>query len=549
MAGLDDSHDKYKALRPVQITKSEEKIQSAMKVLESEFINPFGVDIDENKLIHLSSGIAVDDTAADEILRTVEIGQKLRNEFWTDRLETNKVAFHDSIKQTNFQTFSKATKKTVKIGKGGKTKTAEVNRNILSTLIFYEMKTGKLIDYEKALQYPLTPVPLSICHPDGNRRTTGKSKLKDILFKGIPSHNINDNDSKDAVVVDLVALLNTLVGIPETYAGLADKLVKALPKAYSQVDLVADVYHSTSLKGLERKSRGEAARIHIASLQSKVPSDFSRILRNGDNKTRLTELIIEYIEKTTVKVFNIIRCRKIIISTGSKCVSISHAGVVQVPSLISSQEEADTRMMLHCHKIATELPAAKITIRSPSGDTDVVVVLSPFADRIILDDGNGENCRQILLADIDVDEDVVSSLIGFHAFTGNDFVSSFFRKGKETCFKVMERRAKFLSTFTQLGTTWELTEELKRELEHFVCALYGSKLKDVDLVRHEMFKKKMSKEKKIKDMALLAPCRSVLELHCERANYYAAILKRSLVNYMDDPDWSLHGWNSDRTPR
>ena len=119
----------------------------------------------------------------------------------------------------------------MKISKDGKTKTAEVNRNILSTLIFHEIKTGKLIDYEKALQYPLSPVPLSICHPDGNRRTTEKSKLKDILFKGIPTRNINDNDSKDAVVVDLVALLNTLVGIPETYA--ADKLVKLLPKGYS----------------------------------------------------------------------------------------------------------------------------------------------------------------------------------------------------------------------------------------------------------------------------------------------------------------------------
>ena len=163
--------------------------------------------------------------------------------------------------------------------------------------------------------------------------------------------------------------------------------------------------------------------------------------------------------------------------------SISHQGAVQVPSLTSSQEEADTRMMLHCQKIATEFPSAKITIRSPSGDTDIVVValsmLLQFAKRIVLDDGNGENRRQILLADVDLEEDVLSSLIGFHAFTGNDFVSSFFRKGKESCFKAMEKRAKFLSTFTQLGNTWELTEEFK------------TGQKNVNLVRYEMLQKKI----------------------------------------------------------
>ena len=58
--------------------------------------------------------------------------------------------------------------------KDGRTRTAEVNRNILGTLISYQLKTGCNIDFEKALCYPLFPVPLSISHPDDTRKKLKK---------------------------------------------------------------------------------------------------------------------------------------------------------------------------------------------------------------------------------------------------------------------------------------------------------------------------------------------------------------------------------------
>ena len=155
MTGLDDSTSTYKPLRPTQITKSEKMIQSVMQVLEHEFVNPFSAKVDSDKLVHLSSGVSVDDKAADEILSTMEIGQGLRNDFRKTRLISKEVDFHATIPQKNYKTFSKATKKSVQLSKDGKIKTAEVNRNMLSSLISYEMKTGKLIDYEKVLRYPL----------------------------------------------------------------------------------------------------------------------------------------------------------------------------------------------------------------------------------------------------------------------------------------------------------------------------------------------------------------------------------------------------------
>ena len=38
-----------------------------------------------------------------------------------------------------------------------------------------------VITYEKTMEYPLSPAPLSIATAEGGRRTTSKSKLLDIV--------------------------------------------------------------------------------------------------------------------------------------------------------------------------------------------------------------------------------------------------------------------------------------------------------------------------------------------------------------------------------
>ena len=42
-------------------------------------------------------------------------------------------------------------------------KVAEVNRNILGELSYFSLKTGKPVDFKKALSCSLSPLPLSIC--------------------------------------------------------------------------------------------------------------------------------------------------------------------------------------------------------------------------------------------------------------------------------------------------------------------------------------------------------------------------------------------------
>ena len=68
-----------------------------------------------------------------------------------------------------------------------KTKILEVNRNFLSFLLALSAKSGKSIDYQKVLQYPLYAVPLSLSDADGSRQSTMKSKLNDVLIENSKS--------------------------------------------------------------------------------------------------------------------------------------------------------------------------------------------------------------------------------------------------------------------------------------------------------------------------------------------------------------------------
>ena len=82
-----------------------------------------------------------------------------------------------------------------------------------------------------------------------------------------------------AVVIDFIALVRTMVEIPNTFEGLALKLLKLIPSGYPRIYLVADTYRTQSMKNAERESRGTSSRILVRSVQSKIPRDFSQMVK------------------------------------------------------------------------------------------------------------------------------------------------------------------------------------------------------------------------------------------------------------------------------
>ena len=212
--------------------------------------------------------------------------------------------------------------------------------------------------------------------------------------------------------------------------------------------------------------------------------------------------------------------------------------------LASNQEEADTKVLLHCLHSLTCNPEKNVTVKSPSGDVDITVIMTSKllnnAERVFLDYGTGVHRKGMWLSDVDMPESEEKCLIGFHAFTGNDCTSSFFRKGKTACWKTVERDSKFVEVFASLGCFWNFQDNVFNGLEEYVCYLYGFRKKDINHVCHELFQRTYSRDK-IKDLSLLPPCQSTLKLHPSRANVVAKIWKSADEANVDIPDVALEG--------
>ena len=56
-------------------------------------------------------------------------------------------------------------------------------------------------------------------------------------------------------------------------------------------------------------------------------------------------------------------------------------------------------------------------------------------------------------------------------------------------------------------------------MKEFVCHLYGFWEKDINTVRHEIFIKKNKREKKVVDLSVLPPCKSVLYYYTLRQKH------------------------------
>ena len=100
---MKSSLDMYKPLRPSQILRSEEMVKNVVSILSDEYINPFGSDSDKYQLFNLSL---------------------------SDRLLRKLVKFHDPIKRNDLPLFS-STNKSVQMKQNTRTKTVEINRNIV----------------------------------------------------------------------------------------------------------------------------------------------------------------------------------------------------------------------------------------------------------------------------------------------------------------------------------------------------------------------------------------------------------------------------------
>jgi len=548
-AGLNQKSNIYKPLRDSEIKKSEKIVSDIINVMENEYLNPFSPLLEEDKLYNLSSGCCKEE-GVDELLNIYEAGKVMANEFLTNRILSSREKFHEPIRKKKIPTFF--TPK-IKVSTAKSESVIEANRNIIGKLLSIGAKTEQLIDFQKALNFSLYTVPLCLAYPDGTRRASPKSKLLEVilmtpcLITELPSDIIRH---QFVFIVDMMSQVRScMTSLPDSYEEFILNFLRTLPKGFHRVDIVADCYRNNSIKSSERIKRGDSEKVIIGSLFSRLPRDMNKFLMNNDNKNSLIKLIFRFIRDNRARVLQMLQTETIILSGDSECYNVTATSVSE-STLKSNHEEADTKVVMHVYDILQNT-SLSIVLRSPSGDTDILVILlgviTSGKERVYYDYGNGKNRKGTWLHAVQLEDDQQSALIGFHAFTGNDYVSSFLRKGKKMCWKVMMKNEDFIKSFSDLGHDWTLNNEIVCNFEKYVCELFNSKARSVNACRFEMFRRKYTKENKAIDLSLLPPCSSSLILHLKRSNFVAAMWKRTPSPILELPNITDHGWNIDGT--
>ena len=78
-------------MRPKQINISEDKVSQVTKIFGQEYENPFGIHVDTEKLVNISSGEALDDDITESILNMIDAGKSIMEDFGQNRLVSKEI--------------------------------------------------------------------------------------------------------------------------------------------------------------------------------------------------------------------------------------------------------------------------------------------------------------------------------------------------------------------------------------------------------------------------------------------------------------------------
>ena len=175
-----------------------------------------------------------------------------------------------------------------------------------------------------------------------------------------------------------------------------------------------------------------------------------------------------------------------------KPTSLSSGVVERLTDLDSSQEEADTRLLVHAAHVARSKFVVVIIV---SEDTEVLVLCLAFKSFIpssmFIKCSSQTRVKYLRVSSIveRIGASTCKSLPGFHTFTGCDTVSAFQRRGKVLVFRIMAQDQGFQEVFQGLGKEWQLSNELYRDLQRFNCTMYckNAGTNEVNKLRYRLF--------------------------------------------------------------
>lgn len=515
-------------------------------------------------LINISSGKAASEPV-EQFLLNIEKNGEIQRKLFIEECEADINRFEKSIKRTPLLNFSQDYLKKHKTKVAGKIQEVRVQRDLFGRMLGISM--DHKIDISKILSYPITPVPLSMCHFDGGICKTQKSALMKSLEKNIEHH---PPVSIDVLIIDGFFLLHTMKSVPKTFGNISKKMLQMVTQLNaSTYEVIFDQYFTPSIKNYERLLRQECTQLDftITGPDQVRPADFAKELKNSRFKEALVDFfilhwasneMIPFIGNKQINV-NFRQCHSFIVNNNMIEVNINEE--LSCPQ----HEEADTKIIYHLCNINTQ---ANIVVKC--SDTDVAAIMLGNMHHMKHDNshvwiltGVGNKQRYVDITKIyeHLGSTLCRSLPGFHAFTGCDYNPAFFKRGKQRPFNILKKNVEYQQAFLQFGeeelfTDYDTKQKVFDVIQKIICDVYNVPgIIDVDAARLQLFintytVSDVSEEfnrKSVRnfDSCNLPPCKSELFQQFCRANYIASIWNNAHAQNLPDFGPENNGWTLD----
>lgn len=553
--GLSKNDDVCAERKPFRIAVDNRHLNKIIAEFD-QFVNPFTFE-DKSRLYNVCTGKACSLPVENFLLNYKSIGEAARNGF-SKECENDKQRFENPIKRVKTATFANDGIKMNCLSADGKVKQVQLERDHFAKLFCLSLENK--LDVSAILSYPLTPVPMALCHIDGSSNKTNNVALYQILEQ-LAEHT--DPSEVDATIVEGFYMLRSLVEAPATFGKISRLLLqRTIECRGDEIHLVFDQHIQPSIKEFNEKRLSNDIPYVIKGPEQRRPGNYGKAFNNECFKTAFLKfLLASWSENENAP---IIGKKRIVMNMNEFCYEIScvsnEVQCVELPQLHCNHEEAVTRIIFHLNYIAQKKLNPNVVIRASESDVMITSLgnLHKTNANVWLEIGeiSKNTLRFIDLSAIWTKKGTTfcCALIPFHIFTGCLYSESFFGKGKKKAYKLFEKNEKIQNVFAFFGENEDILEEDLIEIEKFVCSLYGQKTDNVNQARTNIFNKaygckdlsqNILKITKSLDGRSMPPCERVLLQKVKRLQYISTIWSNATMAIPSKHNPLDFGWQLD----
>lgn len=277
--------DVTKDLKNSSIVTANKNIKALLEMM-AHYTNPFSRELSKDHLYNIATGQSVTNEIY-EFLSTVETSGKKQREQFIAECKEDPERFDKVLSKNKILNFASKNRRKIKVN--GKIQEVRLQRDIFGRLLHASISNN--IDVEKALSYPLSPIPFSFCHSDGTICETVKSIVLEELKKY--QENITDPPEPDISIVDGFYLLHTLKNVPDSYHKISKYILTTLLFNRKEVYIIFDKYKTPSIKDCEHSLRGEDDTQYSIERDNKRPAEMSQLLRSANFKEKFIQFLIK----------------------------------------------------------------------------------------------------------------------------------------------------------------------------------------------------------------------------------------------------------------